>query len=59
MFVYRPKTQAAEAEGGRGEAGESSAHGYLRTRKGNSIFNSISSINDVQGDNRYSISPSS
>ena len=27
--------------GGRGEAGESSAHGYLRTRKGNSIFNLI------------------
>ena len=47
IFIYGSKTQAAQARGGGGEEnleGEPSAYGCPRTRKGNSIFTSISVI---------------
>ena len=56
MFVKGSKTQAAEAGGGcLGNLELVAAQGHVRIIR----FNSISSINDILGNNRYSISPSS
>ena len=62
MFVCRSGTQKhrlADGGGGGWGARNSIANGCPRTRKGNSIFLCISSINDILGDNRHSIFPSS